>query len=53
MEFITWVGENQSSDYGAHLANILKNHPDAVQKWISTQPASQQKEIVDFLKKEN
>jgi hypothetical protein len=36
VDFITWVGENQSSDYGAHLANILKNHPEALQEALSS-----------------
>jgi len=36
VEFITWVGENQSSDYRAHLANILKNHPEALQEALSS-----------------
>ena len=42
VEFLAWIAENGSSDYGKHVAAAIKNHPDAFREVLASLKNSRQ-----------
>ena len=41
-EFLAWVAENGSSDYGKHVTAAIKNHPNAFREVLASLKSSRQ-----------